>query len=71
MRKRDRAEARGRTQGRGRDVLDRFAEDDDGDDDELGDGQDPLTRRRMRRRAEMAAGVGDGQAEALGYDRGP
>lgn len=33
LRKRDLAEARGRTQGRGRDVLDKFADDDDDEDD--------------------------------------
>ena len=62
MRKRDRATARGRTEGRGRDVLDRFADDDDeGDDD---DDVNPLARRNRRRLAERAAGVG---GDGLGF----
>ena len=54
MKKRDRANQRGRTQGRGRDVLDRFADDDDEDASDADDGSDPLSRR-TRRRAERAA----------------
>jgi len=59
MKKRDMAQRRGRTQGRGRDILDRFADDDE--DDEEGDGAD-LMQRRTRRRAETSA-AGDGSAD--------
>jgi DNA replication licensing factor MCM2 len=58
MKKRDAATARGRTQGRGRDILDRFADEDE-DDAADGDGTD-LLQRRTRRKAERAAnGEGD------------
>jgi hypothetical protein len=56
--------------GRGRDVLDRFADDDDEPDE--GDGVDPLSRglsrRRMRRRAERAAGVGGPDEGGIGFE---
>ena len=65
MLKRDRAAQRGRTQGRGRDVLDRFA--DDGDSDDADDGSDPINRR-TRRRAERAAETTGDDVGELGDD---
>jgi len=64
MKKRDKASARGAGQGRGGNVLDRFADDNEDDDDV---GRDPLSRNRNRRRAERAAGVEGG--DDLGFDQ--
>ena len=67
MRKRDLAEARGRTQGRGRDVLDRFRDEDEEDDEDGEDGAD-LQSRRTRRRAERAQQMADQEMGQMGDD---